>query len=86
MFKKLKKNVSDIADGGLAVLIVLAIVVLAFGISWIVTCGIIKLITLCFGWTFSWGIATGIWFVMMLLKKVFKVTVTNHNHNHNTRW
>lgn len=86
MLKKLKKNVSNIAEGGLAVLIVLAIVVLAFGLSWIVTCGIIKLITLCFGWTFSWGIATGIWFVMMLLKKVFNVTVTNHNHNHNTRW
>lgn len=86
MLKKLKKNVSNIAEGGLAVLIVLAIIVLAFGLSWIVTCGIIKLITLCFGWTFSWGIATGIWFVMMLLKKVFNVTVTNHNHNHNTRW
>ena len=84
--KKLKKNVSNIAEGGIAVLLVLAIVVIAFGLSWIITCGIIKLITLCFGWTFSWGIATGIWFVMMLLKKVFNVTVTNHNHNHNTRW
>ena len=51
MLKKLKKNVSNIADGSLAVLVVLAIVILAFGISWIVTCGIIKLITLCFGWT-----------------------------------
>ena len=86
MLKKLKKNVSNIAEGGIAILLVLAIVVVAFGLSWIVTCGIIKLITLCFGWTFSWGIATGIWFVMMLLKKVFNVTVTNHNHNHNTRW
>lgn len=85
MLKKLKKNVSNIAEGGIAVLLVLAIVVIAFGLSWIITCGIIKLITLCFGWTFSWGIATGIWFVMMLLKKVFNVTVTNHNHN-NTRW
>lgn len=86
MLKKLKKNVSNIAEGGIAVLLVLAIVVIAFGLSWIITCGIIKLITLCFGWTFSWGIATGIWFMMMLLKKVFNVTVTNHNHNHNTRW
>lgn len=86
MLKKLKKNVSNIAEGGIAVLLVLAIVVIAFGLSWIITCGIIKLITLCFGWTFNWGIATGIWFMMMLLKKVFNVTVTNHNHNHNTRW
>ena len=39
--------------------------------SWIVTCGIVKLITLCFGWTFSWPIATGIWLVMILLRMVF---------------
>ena len=39
--------------------------------SWIVTCGIVKLITLCFGWAFSWPIATGIWLVMILLRMVF---------------
>ena len=39
--------------------------------SWIVTCGIVKLITLCFGWYFSWPIATGIWLVMILLRMVF---------------
>ena len=39
--------------------------------NWIVTCGIVKLITLCFGWTFSWPIATGIWLVMILLRMVF---------------
>ena len=39
--------------------------------SWIVTCGLVKLITLCFGWTFSWPIATGIWLVMILLRMVF---------------
>lgn len=40
-------------------------------ISWAITSGIIYLITLCFGWTFSWVIATGIWLVMFLLKSVF---------------
>ena len=39
--------------------------------NWIVICGIVKLITLCFGWTFSWSIATGIWLVMILLRMVF---------------
>lgn len=39
--------------------------------NWIVICGIVKLITLCFGWTFSWPIATGIWLVMILLRMVF---------------
>lgn len=40
-------------------------------ISWIITCGIIKLITMCFGWTFSWAWATGIWLIMFLAKSVF---------------
>ena len=44
---------------------------LALALSWIVTCGIIKLITLCFGAAFSWLIATGIWLVLLSLKLVF---------------
>lgn len=39
--------------------------------GWIVTCGIVKLITLCFGWTFSWAIATGVWLIMVLIHAVF---------------
>lgn len=54
--------------GGLAVVVLL---VGLYGISWIAACGIIKLITLCFGWTFSWPIATGIWLVMCLLRTLF---------------
>ena len=46
---------------------VILILVLAGGISWIATCGIVKLITLCFGLTFSWLWATGIWLVLFLL-------------------
>lgn len=42
--------------------------IIAYAISWLATCGIIKLITLCFGWTFSWLIATGIWLILCLLK------------------
>ncbi len=54
---------------------VLVFIALA-AISWIATCGIIKLITLCFGWTFSWAWATGIWLVMFLLKNIFSHTTT----------
>ena len=43
----------------------------AFALSWLLTCGIIKLICLCFGLTFSWLIATGIWLIMILLRSVF---------------
>ena len=57
--------------------IIIGILLLAIGyaISWILTCGIIKLITICFGLTFSWAIATGFWLILCLLKSVFSVTV-----------
>lgn len=48
------------------------IVAIAYGASWIATCGIIKLVTLCFGWDFSWLISTGIWLIMVLLNMMFK--------------
>ena len=50
-------------------LIIMSLLALAF--SWIVTCGIIKLITLCFGIAFSWLVATGVWLILLLLKSVF---------------
>ena len=57
--------------------IFIGILLLAIGyvISGIITCGIIKLITICFGLTFSWAIATGFWLILCLLKSVFSVTV-----------
>lgn len=48
------------------------IVILAYAVSWLATCGIIKLITLCFGLTFKWSISTGIWLALILAKTVFK--------------
>ena len=39
--------------------------------SYFMTCGIVYLITLCFGWTFSWLIASGIWLAMILLRSIF---------------
>lgn len=56
-------------------LAVIAYLIVA-AISWIATCGIIKLITLCFGWTFSWAWATGIWLVLYLLKSTFSHATT----------
>ena len=74
MSKNLKNK---IAEGGAVALVVIGILALAYGLSWIVTCGIIKLITMCFGWAFKWSIATDIWLVMCLLQSIFKVTVKN---------
>lgn len=53
------------------ILVILAILAV-MAISWALTCGIIKLITLCFGLTFSFAIATGIWLVLFLLGSTFK--------------
>ena len=54
--------------------IVLVIVGLVF-LEWIITVGIIKLITMCFGWTFKWSVATGIWLIICILKSIFKSNV-----------
>lgn len=49
---------------------VLVIVFLYF-LSWISTCGIIKLITLCFGLEFKWMIVTGIWLIACVIQGMF---------------
>ena len=54
---------------------VVALIVFFYALSWIITVGIIKLITMCFGWTFSWGIATGVWLIIIILKSIFNITV-----------
>lgn len=54
-----------------ALLLTALVLIVCYALSWIVTCGIIKLITLCFGWTFSWAIATGVWLVLCILKSIF---------------
>ena len=64
-----------LTKGGVTAVIVITILALCYGLSWIVTCGIIKLITMCFGLTFKWSIATGIWLIICILKSVFNVTV-----------
>ena len=68
----MSKDKKVIATGGSALLLTIIFLIVAFGVSWIVTCGVIKLITMCFGWQFKWSIATGIWLVMCLARTVFK--------------
>lgn len=62
-----------IAKFGFAFGCILALlaVALTFSISWIVTCGIVYLIMMCFALEFSWTIATGVWLVMFLLGSIF---------------
>lgn len=78
----MSKNFKNkIAEGGTIAVIIILILALGYGLSWIATCGIIKLITLCFGWTFKWSIATGIWLVLCILKEVFTTTVKSKQEN-----
>lgn len=64
-----------IKHGGIVAAVAIILLAVCYGISWIVTCGIIKLITMCFGLEFSWAIATGIWLIICILKSIFNVTV-----------
>ena len=64
-----------IKQGGIVAVAVILLLVFCGGVSWIITCGIIKLITMCFGLKFSWAIATGIWLILCILKSIFKMTV-----------
>ena len=66
-----------IKHGGIVAVVVILLLAVCYGISWIVTCGIIKLITMCFGLEFSWAVATGIWLIICILKSIFNVTVNN---------
>lgn len=59
------------------IIMAIGIVIACCGLSWIVTCGIVKLITMCFGLTFKWSIATGIWLIICMLGGGFKITIKN---------
>lgn len=44
---------------------------LGLAFSWIITCGLVYVAYKCFGYEFSWWVATGIWVVIILLKSIF---------------
>ena len=71
---KLKEKVTE---GGIVALVAIVMFLVLGAISWIITCGIFYLITLCFRLEFSWLTATGVWLVMILLRSIFSVTVKN---------
>lgn len=45
----------------------IALDILSLVISWVITCGFVKLITLCFGIGFTWAIGTGVWLIMRMI-------------------
>lgn len=66
------KKYRDSEKEQIAMMISIVIMVAVFAFDWILYCGVIKLITMCFGWTFKWSVATGIWLVTLLAKHIFR--------------
>ena len=64
--KKLRKNTIQ------KTLVYIAIWVIAYAISWIITCGWVKLITMCLDLPFSWKVATGCWLIACILRAIFR--------------
>jgi hypothetical protein len=54
------------------VLVWLIVLAIACGFSWLFTCGLVGLICMCFGWTFSWAVATGVWLITILIGAAVK--------------
>ena len=53
---------------GVAILLILLTII---GVSWALTCGVIKLICMCFGLVFTFKYATGIWLLLMLINGIY---------------
>lgn len=48
-------------------MVALVAIVALFGASWGICCGLLKLISMCFGLNFSIKVATGIWLVIIFV-------------------
>lgn len=68
-----KEIVAMINKSGCLMCVLLVILVLV--VNWIVSLGLVWLISWCFGWSFSWKVATGVWMVVLLLHGVFKIKI-----------
>lgn len=73
--KHLKRKTVRRAGWAVGCLAAVLVYILALALSWAFACGIIKLITMCFGWTFSIGVATGMWLLIYLAWTLFKSDV-----------
>lgn len=55
----------------LEIIVVVLIYLVLCAASWATVVGLLKLIGLCFGFSVSLAMATGIWLVLFLIKLVF---------------
>jgi hypothetical protein len=71
--KHLKPKTTRKAGMAIGCLAAVLIYILACALSWIITCGVYKMVTLCFGLEYTWGSATCVWLIMFLTKHVFNM-------------
>ena len=57
----------------LEIIVVVLIYLVLCAASWAIVVGLLKLIGLCFGFSVSLAMATGIWLVLLLVKLVFGI-------------
>lgn len=55
---------------GVGCLLSFAIMTAAVIASWLIVCGIVYAITLCFGWAFSWLFSTAAWLLFMMIAAI----------------
>ena len=46
------------------------VMIFVIALSWLATCGLVYLATLCFGYKFSWLFGTGVWIVLWFIKSI----------------
>ena len=59
----------------LSIIFVIFLIIIVIGISFLITAGLVYLISLCFGFVFTWKIAFGVWLIQCLLTSIFNVTI-----------
>lgn len=47
--------------------------VVGAAVGWTIICLLVKLITMCFGLTFTWAIGTGIYLIVILIRYAFNI-------------
>lgn len=58
-------------------ILIILIVLAGLGVSWLIVCGLTKLICWCFGITYTWKIGTGVWLILSL----FSAALGTKNNN-----
>lgn len=54
------------------IFVILLVVAIVEAISFAISAGLIWVLSLCFGFTFTWKLALGLWIVFLIVQGIFK--------------